>query len=88
MSSNLILQANFVTNPFPAVAGVYNGLFAPATGVTEDSSGFFTATLPPSGHGTYSAKLLLNGGTYPFSGTFDLSGDAGTTLARSGKTRP
>ena len=86
MSSNLILQANFVTNPFPAVAGVYNGLFAPATGVTEESSGFFTATLPPSGHGTYSAKLLLNGGTYPFSGTFNLSGDAGTTLARSKDT--
>ena len=46
MSSNLILQANFVTNPFTAVAGVYNGLFSPTNGVSEESSGFFTATLP------------------------------------------
>ena len=86
MSSNLILQANFVTNPFPALAGVYNGLFAPTNGVAEASSGFFTATLPAGGHGTYSAKLLLDGASYPFSGDFDLSGQAGQTVNRPGDT--
>ena len=85
MSSNLVLQANFVTNPFPAVGGVYNGLFSPASGITEASSGFLTATLPAAGHGNYSAKVLVDGGTYPFSGTFDLAGDAEQTVARSGK---
>ena len=44
--------------------------------MSEESSGFFTATIPASSHGAYSAKLLLDGGSYPFSGTFDLSGNA------------
>jgi hypothetical protein len=86
MSPNLILQANFVTNPFTAFAGVYNGLFAPTNGVTEESSGFFTATIPASSHGAYSAKLLLDGGSYPFSGAFNLSGYAEKTVLRSGNT--
>jgi uncharacterized repeat protein (TIGR03803 family) len=86
MSSNLILQANFVTNPFTPVAGVYNGLFYPIDGVSEESSGFFTATIPASSRGAYSAKLMLDGGSYPFSGTFDLSGDAEEILTRPGKT--
>jgi PKD repeat protein len=86
MSSNLVLQANFVTNPFTAVAGTYNGLFAATNGVAENSSGFFSATIPASSKGTYSAKLLLDGGTYPFSGSFDLSGDAGLAFNRPGKS--
>jgi hypothetical protein len=80
MTSNLVLQANFVTNPFSPLAGVYNGLFAPATGVTEASSGYFTATLPASGRGTYSARLVLDGASYPFSSSFDLTGNSGLTL--------
>jgi uncharacterized repeat protein (TIGR03803 family) len=86
MSSNLSLQANFIPNPFTALAGVYNGLFSPTNGVTEASSGFFTATIPASSRGNYSARLLLDGGSYPFSGTFDLSLQAGKTVTRSGKT--
>ncbi|MGD0816208.1 MAG: leucine-rich repeat protein [Verrucomicrobiota bacterium] len=85
MSTNLVLQANFVTNPFTAWAGAYNGLFSPVSGVTEASSGFFTATIPSSSHGAYSAKLLLDGGSYPLSGTFDLSLQASAILARTGK---
>ncbi len=85
MTSNLILQANFVTNPFNTnITGVYNGLFMPATGATEVSSGFFTATV--SSKGTYSARLMLDGGSYPFSGSFDLSGNAGLSVSRSGKS--
>lgn len=86
MTSNLVLQANFITNPFPAVAGIYNGLFSSSNGVAEDSSGFFTATLPSSGRGAYSARLLVEGYSYPFSGTFDLSGDAEQTINRAGQT--
>lgn len=84
MSSNLILQATFVTDPFPAVAGVYNGLFSPAAGVSEQSSGFLTATLSATGHGAYSGKLLLAGGSYALSGAFDLSGDAEEIVPLSG----
>jgi hypothetical protein len=84
MSSNLILQASFVTNPFTALAGVYNGLFSPSNGVNEAESGFLTATLPASGRGSYSAKVMLDGGSYPFSGAFDLSLQAQKTVNRGG----
>jgi hypothetical protein len=84
MSSNLVLQANFATNPFGGLAGVYNGLFYPASGVTEASSGFLTATV--TGQGAYSAKLLLAGGSNVFSGTFDVAGVAQTNLARAGQS--
>jgi hypothetical protein len=86
MSSNLILQANFTNNPFTNVAGIYNGLFHPPGGVSQESSGFFTAALPATGSGAYSAKLLLAGVSYPFTGRFDLSGDAQAVVAPASKT--
>jgi uncharacterized repeat protein (TIGR03803 family) len=86
MESNLVLQANFVTNPFLAVAGVYNGLFYPTNGVTEASSGFISVTVASNSTGAYTAKLLLDGGSNSFSGSFDLTGTAQTNLIRSGKT--
>ena len=79
----MVLQANFVTNPFPAVAGVYNGLFYPAGGVTEASSGFIRATLSSNSAGSYSAILLLNGGSNSFHGSFDLTGTAQASLTNS-----
>jgi hypothetical protein len=86
MQSNLVLEANFVTNPFLAVAGVYSGLFYPTNGVTEASSGFISATIASNSTGAYTAKLLLDGGSNSFSGSFDLTGTAQTNLTRSGKT--
>jgi hypothetical protein len=86
MYSNMVLQANFVTNPFLAVAGTYNGLFYPANGVTEAGSGFISATITSNSAGAYSAKLLLDGASNSFSGSFDLTGTARTNLARAGKT--
>jgi uncharacterized repeat protein (TIGR03803 family) len=85
MSTNLILQANFVTNPFPAVAGTYTGLFAPVGGVTQASSGFLRATLQNNGAGAYSAVLLLDGQSNSFNGTFDLAGSTATNLTLAGK---
>jgi hypothetical protein len=86
MQSNLVLQANFVTNPFLAVAGVYSGLFYPTNGVTEASSGFISVAIAANSKGAYTAKLLLDGGSNSFSGSFDLTGTAHTNLVRSGKT--
>jgi hypothetical protein len=86
MSSNLVLQANFTTNPFPSVAGRYSGLFYPSSGVTEDSSGFLAADIDESPRGTFSARLYLDGATYGLSGAFDLNGNAGKALNRPGKT--
>ncbi|MGA2544551.1 MAG: Ig-like domain-containing protein, partial [Verrucomicrobiota bacterium] len=85
MQSNLVLAANFVTNPFLAVAGVYHGLFHPASGVTEASSGFITATIASNSAGAFTAKLLLDGGSNSFSGSFDLTGRAQTNFTIAGQ---
>jgi hypothetical protein len=87
MYTNMILQANFVTNPFLAAAGSYNGLFYPAGGMTtEASSGFISVNV--SGNGAFSGKVLLDGLSNSLSGySFDLTGSSViTNLARSGKT--
>ncbi len=75
MQDSLTLQANFGPNPFPAVAGVYNGLFNPATGVSELDSGLISVTV--SSHGTYSGHVTLESGTYSFTGQFGFYGNAG-----------
>ncbi|MGA2541554.1 MAG: Ig-like domain-containing protein, partial [Verrucomicrobiota bacterium] len=85
MYTNMVLQANFVPNPFLAVAGVYSGLFYPVTGVTEASSGFVSATISSNSTGAYSAKLLLKGGSNSFSGSFDLTGRAQTNFTIAGQ---
>jgi len=85
MYTNMVLQANFVTNPFLAVAGVYSGLFYPVTGVTEASSGFVSATISSNSTGAYSAKLRLNGGSNSFTGSFDLTGTAQTNFTIAGE---
>ena len=60
MQSNLVLQANFVvTNVFAAAAGVYNGLFYPATGVTEEAAGLIQLQLTAAG--AYSGKIYMGG---------------------------
>jgi choice-of-anchor C domain-containing protein len=103
MSTNLILQANFVTNPFPAAAGAYSGLFYPTNGlseassgfdrsyptndVTEANSGFIRATILSNSTGAYSAVLMLNGETKSISGVFDLNGQAHTNFTGVGKTK-
>jgi hypothetical protein len=84
MASNLILQANFVTNPFPAVAGSYNGLFYPTNGVTEQASGLIAASVEGSSGG-YTANIRLDGGSYSFSGAFSLAGEAQATIKRTGQ---
>ena len=38
MQSNLVLQANFVTNVFLAAQGTYNGLFAPANAPRQQTN--------------------------------------------------
>ena len=83
MATNLILQANFVTNPFPAVAGTYNGLFYPSSGVTEQSSGFITLALGAS-MGTYTAEISLDGGRYRITGEFGLTGTSAASFRGPG----
>src|SRR5208282_5567934 len=39
LHSNMVLQANFISDPFQFWVGTYNGLFITTNGVTEQSAG-------------------------------------------------
>lgn len=83
---NYVFNASSGTNPFVGVAGSYNGLFYPTNGMTEQNAGFFSATISAKSQANYSGLLLLDGGRYPFTSTFDLSGDSQIRINRPGKT--
>lgn len=80
MQSNLVLQANFITNPFPALAGLYNGLIDDLGGVAAESSGCVSLSVTRSG--AFSGTLQLGTGRYGFSGQFDAQGAAARAIAR------
>ena len=72
MVSNLVLQANFIPNPFVPAQGSYAGLFYDTNGVLLGSSGYFT--LSAASNGTFTAKLQLPAQSYSFGGKFGLDG--------------
>ena len=84
MQSNLILQANFVTNPFLALKGAFTGLFRETNTAHHQSSGSFT--LKVTDKGSYSGRLLLAGRSHSFSGRFDLDGRATNSIVRGTNT--
>jgi hypothetical protein len=77
MCSNLVIIAEFVPSPFPAVKGNYAGLIANTNGVALDSSGSFHLTVTRSGR--FSGRVLVGGERHGFHGQFDLAG--GTTVS-------
>ena len=82
MSPRLMLQANFVRNPFAARAGNYNGLVHEIAGVRHDRSGFVSAKVTKDGG--YSGSVKIDGKKLRISGKFDLGGNATNRLARTG----
>lgn len=84
MQSNLMVQANFIPNPFAPVAGVYQGLFYDTNDVEHQSSGFFSATVSTAGKLT--AKLLVAGKAASLSGQFSATGFASNNIVRKGLT--
>src|SRR5438132_4735350 len=82
MQSNMVLQTNFIHNPFPNAKGTYYGLFSEPERA-QNHSGFFTLTLRASGG--YSASLVRGTNTFPFSGRFDVYGRShATAVAAAG----
>jgi uncharacterized repeat protein (TIGR02543 family) len=72
VSTNFILQANFITNPFVPVEGIYNGLFMAGnslTNVTETTAGMLKG-LTVNQTGKYSGSILLGGASFSLSGIF------------------
>ncbi len=81
MQSNMVLQANFIPNPFLRAKGTYNGLFYEPNRA-HDHSGFFTLAL--SAGGSYSAKLQVGTTSYSTAGQFMVAGTSSQTVARRG----
>jgi len=88
MESNLVLTANFVTNPFIPVKGLYNGLFTTDAPREQNSSGFFSMTI--AANGTGSGILRIGNSNKVFAARFDLFGNATNTFTfpPAGGTNP
>jgi len=83
MESSLVLQANFVTNPFIAVKGTYNGLFTATNGVVTEQTAGMLKGLTIGVKGIYTGALLINGTSHAFNGMFDLAGQATNKISRA-----
>ncbi len=82
VESNVVLQANFIPNPFIPVVGTYHGLFYVTNDAAEESSGSFVATVTRTG--AFSAKLRLGTGSHSYSGELSLTGAASKSIPRPG----
>ncbi|HWH68203.1 MAG TPA: choice-of-anchor tandem repeat GloVer-containing protein, partial [Candidatus Sulfotelmatobacter sp.] len=80
MQSNLVIQANFVPNPYLPVSGAYNGLYYDPNKIAPESCGSFSLVTTP--RGTFSGSVRLGGARYPVSGQFDWQGNAQTIIYR------
>ena len=88
MRSNLVLEADFVPNPFIAFKGSYNGLFYPTINSQPHPSnatntGFFA--LMVATNGGFSGRVVLQGTNFPISGAFNAQLQAQTQVARLGQ---
>jgi uncharacterized repeat protein (TIGR03803 family) len=82
MISNMMETANFVTNPFIASAGTYEGLFFTSNAVAEQSAGLLSSLVIKT-TGAYSGQIVLKGLHYGFTGSFGASEQSSPTIARS-----
>jgi hypothetical protein len=81
MESNTAITANFFTNRFIGMAGIYNGLFTSSQiGTnTEETSGMISGLTLDTGGG-YSATVLLGGSAKGISGGFTPEGNASNSV--------
>lgn len=82
MQSNLQVVANFVTNPFSANKGAFNGLFHESDQVRLGQSGFFNFVL--SDKGSYSAYVQIGTRKTKATGRLNLEGRATNIVTRPG----
>ena len=80
MQSNLVLTANFVPNPFPAVQGNYTGLIINTNTPAPEVTGSFT--LQVGGFGAFTGSLILNGTRSSFQNQFNAAGHAQFAVLR------
>jgi hypothetical protein len=70
----------FYYDIFSPAKGVYAGLFSDTNTLNSTNAGFFSASI--AAKGKFSAKLLLAGRTYPFSGQFGFDSTFSKTILR------
>jgi uncharacterized repeat protein (TIGR02543 family) len=80
--AGLVLEANFVLSPFPALAGNYSGLFCETNAVRANRAGFVSVAV--TSRGTYSGRLQLGRARMSFSGQLGLDARTTRTLPRNG----
>jgi hypothetical protein len=80
------IAALTITNAFVPLAGAYNGLFYQTNGgfpnVTVQTAGMLRNCVVGT-DGTYSAKVVLGGFRYPFTGALDASGNDSEVVSRA-----
>ncbi len=81
MVTNESLTATFIPNPYPAIAGRYNGLFYETNIMTHYSAGLFSAVLSNM---TFSGTLKLEGKSVTIMGVFKTDGSFTGSFARTG----
>ncbi len=85
MQSNMVVQANFVPNPYLALKGSYAGLFRLDSPDSLAAINAGSVALSLTERGTFSGSLRLAGAALPFSGRFDLARQATVKVPRTGK---
>jgi hypothetical protein len=83
MKPAFALQANFATNRFAPVSGIYNGIFVGSNGVAPSTAGFLTLNLNKKGK--FTGAILVDGGRVPLSGQFDSDGHFQKNISRGNK---
>jgi uncharacterized repeat protein (TIGR02543 family) len=86
VETSMVLQANFIPNPFLQFVGTYNGLFTGANGIVTETNAGMLKGLTLTSKGTYSGSLLFNGASKSFTGSFDLALNASNSLKVGGET--
>ena len=82
MPTGLVLQANFVTNPFTALRGSYSGLFCDTNALSQASAGF--VSLRTTTKGAYTGLLQIGAQRHAFSGRLGLNGLGTNSVKRGG----
>jgi len=83
MKSNLVLVADFVPNPFPAVSGAYAGLFLDANTNRFRPENAGPLAMQLGNNGAFSGRIVIQGVAHPFGGRFDPVGKAQVGIIRS-----
>ena len=84
--SNATLTANFIPSPFASngVAGLYTGLFWDTNNLSNETSGWFSATL--ADNGVIAGQVRIAGVSTRFSTTLHADGSAALELTRHGQS--